>query len=111
MEDIEVVYSQLRDNFIMDRTRQEAILKNIADNIAKMPEELKARIEMPDHPITLKDFIPVLYDEDSNDRKAYAEQFYRCNKFIDSYNALVDENDAEAVKILAELREKRALKL
>lgn len=108
MENPEVIYKQLRDNFISDRTKLEAIMNNLASYIEKMPDELKSRLEMPDHPITLKDFIPALYEDEVN-RKAYAEQSYKCNKFIDSYNALVDENDAEAAKILEELKKRTLL--
>lgn len=105
MEDYEVVYNQLRDEFIRSRTKQEQIIAELAANIEKAPAEVKESLPKIDHEISLRGFIPALYEEDV-DRKAYAEQLYKCNEFINAWNALVDQNRAEAAAILAEMRKK-----
>ena len=105
MNNPEVLYNQLRDQFIQARTKQEQIILNLAQYIRKAPKELLAELPPIDHEITLKGFIPALYEDEVN-RKAYAQQLYKCNAFIDAWNKLVDKNDAEAAAILEEMRQR-----
>lgn len=105
MENPEVVYNQLRDEFIRTRTRQEQIILTLGSYVEKVPAELRERLPKIDHDFTLKGFIPALYDE-TVDRKSYSEQLHACNKYIEEWNKLVDENDAEAAAILDEMRKK-----
>lgn len=105
MNNPEAIYNQLRDQFIQTRTKQEQIILSLATYVRKAPHELVEQLPPIDHEFTLKGFIPALY-EDEVDRKAYAQQLYKCNEYIDAWNKLVDQNDAEAAAILEEMKKK-----
>lgn len=105
MDNPEVLYNQLRDEFIRTRTRQEQIILTLGSYIEKAPKELKDRLPKIEHEFTLKGFIPALYDDTVN-RKDYSEQLHACNKYIETWNSLVDENDAEAAAILEEMKKR-----
>lgn len=106
VEDANIEYQRSREKWVQLRTKYEAIVLEIGKEYDMLSDEYKAKVPTVSHPITLRDFMPILYGEPPLDeRKTYAEQLYVMNKFIDAMNAVADELNAQYVILSKECDE------
>lgn len=98
------LYRELQEKHIRLRTIHEGYVAEFAKNIARADKAILDKLDLPDHELTLKEFIPEYYKEEPS-QKAFQEQRYRYNKLVEQWNAAVDENVQEKVKCLSELEQ------
>lgn len=113
-------YDEVVSNLIRRRTRSEIEITKLIQSLYKLPEDLfdkmkPAIIELPENvsskifkceEVTLKDFVPTLYDLETRDRKRHAEEIFIVNRFIKAWEAMRQENDEEVGRCLLELKDR-----
>lgn len=118
--DVRRIYEEKMNDVIRLRTKSEIQISTLIAHLYKLPEDLFERMQpaidkLPEQikdkinsrqEVTLKDFVPSLYDLETRDRKSHAQEIFRANEFIDAWEELRTQNDEEIAKCLLELKDK-----